>query len=185
MENVLSILLYGVIIFFTFYLFKKFNIKLPLLILLFIIFLAITTFIGEYFFDIDSDNNAKVFSIISLFLVSIVNIIIMTLQYKNNKELRLSVVYKLLFLFAIFDNHNSKKKINKIFSWILLPLKLLFTNEITTIKNRKSVYILNLIWIVVFLISTIILFALNKFTIGIMLYLILPIALLIFKGFDK
>ena len=184
MESVLTILLYGVILFLTFYLFKKFNIKFPLLVLLFVIFLATTTFIGEYFFDIDSDDNVAIFFIISLLLVSIVNVIIMTIQYKKNKEIRLSVAYKILFFYAIIDNHNSKKGMKKIFSWILLPLKLLFTNEITTIKNRKSIYILNLIWIVVFLIS-IILFALDKMTIAISLYLILAIALLIFKGFDK
>lgn len=177
-------LLYGLFIFLAIYLFKKFNIKLPLLILLFIIFLLTTTFIGEYFFDIAYNDNSLVFFIISLFLVSIVNVSIITVQYKKNKELRLSVVYKILFFYLIIDNHNSKKGINKIFSWILLPLKLLFTNEITTIKNRKSIYILNLIWIVVFLISTI-LFALNKMEFGISLYLILPIAVLVFKVLDK
>ena len=182
MESFFSILLYGIIIFFIIYLFKKFNIKLPLLILLFIIFLGITEFVSEYF-DINNDTNIDV--IISLFLVSIVNIIIMTLQYKKNKEIRLSIVYKIFFLLVILDDHKSKKKIKKIFSWLLMPLKLFLTNEITTIKSKKYIYILNLIWIVVLLISSILLFILNKTEIGIMLYLILPISLFIFKGFDK
>lgn len=183
MENIFSILSYGLIIFFAIYLFKKFNIKLPLLILIWIIFLGITSFVGERFFDVDIENNVLIF-FIPLFLTLILNIIIMTIQYKKNKELRLSIVYKLLFFFSIFDNHNSKKGIKKAFSWILLPLKLFFTNEITTIKNRRSIYLLNIIWNVLFLVSAIF-FALDKMVIGVMLFLILPIALLIFKGFDK
>lgn len=183
MENVFAIITYLVIIFFTIYLFKKFNIKLPLLVVLFLIFLGITAFIGEYFFDIN--NHSLIDVVIALFLVSIVNIIIMTIQYKNNKELRLSIVYKIFFLFVIYDDHKSKKKIKKIFSWILMPLKLFITNEITTIKKQKSVYILNLLWNIVFLISVIFLFILDEFEIGFMVYLILPISLFIFKGYDN
>lgn len=181
LASLISILLYVVIIIFSIYLFKKFSIKLPLLILLFIIFSGITAFVGEYFFNFD---NSLVFFIISLFIVSIVNIIIMTLQYKNNKEIRLSIVYKILFFYAIIDTHNSKKRNKKIFSWILLPAKLLFANELTTIKNRKSIYILNLIWIIVFLTSSIF-FAFDKMEIGISLYLILAISIFIFKILDK
>ena len=93
-------------------------------------------------------------------------------QYKNNKDIRLSIIYKIFFLLVILDDHKSKKKVKKIFSWLLMPLKLFLTNEITTIKNQKSIYILNLLWNIVFLISTVFLFVLEKFEIGIMIYLI-------------
>jgi len=187
LESIISILVYIFIIFFPIYLFRKFKMKLPLLIFLFMIFLIITSFIEEYVFNFN-DNNWRVSTIISLFFISVVNIIITTLQYKNNQELKLSAIYKILFFYLIINDHNDQKKnkniIKKILSWVSLPIKLLFANKLTTIKNRKSIYILNLIWIVVFLMSSI-LFAFDKIEIGCSLYSILAISILIFKIIDK
>ena len=54
MENVFAIVICLGIIFFAIYLFKKFNIKLPLLIVLFLVFLGMTAFVGECFFDVNN-----------------------------------------------------------------------------------------------------------------------------------